>query len=236
MTAKRKEEYPEAGEFVIGTVKSIFRQGAFIDLDEYPGKRGMLHLSEISLKWVKNIRDYVKEGQKVVLVVLKTNPSRGHIDLSLRRVADSKRKEKLQEVKQRQRAEKLVEIVATEIGEDKAKMLTTLDELFNEDYESIYLGFEAISSDPAAAKKIGFPEAWEKELIETIKKNIKIPYVQIKGYVSLKSNEPDGVDIISESLKQIVETKGKAEIKVSYTSPPLYRVNVKAKTYKQAEM
>ena len=63
-----KEEYPEQGELVLGTVKSIFNQGAFIDLDEYTGRRGMLHISEITLKWVRNIRDYVKENQKVVLI------------------------------------------------------------------------------------------------------------------------------------------------------------------------
>ena len=102
--SKPENRYPEAGEYVIGTVDSIFKQGAFITLDEYLGKKGMLPLSEISLKWVRNIRDYVREGQKVVLLVLGVNPERGHIDLSLRRVVDAKRKEKLQQVKQLQRS------------------------------------------------------------------------------------------------------------------------------------
>ena len=106
--------FPEDGELVLGTVDSIFKQGAFISLDEYSDRRGLLHLSEISLKWVRNIRDYLREGQKVVLFVLKVDPSRGHIDLSLRRVNDAKRKEKLQEVKQRQRSQKLFELLAQE--------------------------------------------------------------------------------------------------------------------------
>lgn len=95
--------FPKEGEFVLGTVQSLFKQGAFITLDEYKGQRGMLHLSEISLKWVRNIRDYVKEGQKVVLLVLRVDPSRGHIDLSLRRVNEAQKKQKLQDVKQEQR-------------------------------------------------------------------------------------------------------------------------------------
>ncbi|HIE33962.1 MAG TPA: S1 RNA-binding domain-containing protein, partial [Candidatus Altiarchaeales archaeon] len=96
---KKESRYPEPGELVIATVQNIFKQGAFVTLDEYGNKRGMLHLSEISLKWVRNIRNYVKEGQKVVLLVLRVNPERGHIDLSLRRVSDAQRKAKLQEVK-----------------------------------------------------------------------------------------------------------------------------------------
>jgi len=36
---KPDNRYPEAGEYVIGTVDSIFKQGAFITLDEYNGKK-----------------------------------------------------------------------------------------------------------------------------------------------------------------------------------------------------
>jgi translation initiation factor 2 subunit 1 len=235
MVSVRKDVYPEAGEFILGTVKEIFKQGAFIELDEYPGKRGMLHLSEISLKWVKNIRDYVKEGQKVVLLVLRTDPSRGHIDLSLRRVNDAQRKEKLQEVKQRQRAVKLLELLAKDVGEPKDRLLEKMEELVLSQHDSLYAGLETISANPEHVKKFDVPAKWSKRLVELAQKNIKQPYVEITGYVSLKSYAPDGVEAIKESLGRIVKYKSDAEITVKYVSPPLYRVNVKSRDYKSAE-
>ncbi|MGC8849674.1 MAG: S1 RNA-binding domain-containing protein, partial [Candidatus Bathyarchaeia archaeon] len=79
-------EYPEVGDLIIGTVKRIVGYGAYVSLDEYPGKEGLIHISEVSTKWVRNIKDHLREGEKLVLKVLRIDPSRGQIDLSLRRV------------------------------------------------------------------------------------------------------------------------------------------------------
>jgi translation initiation factor 2 subunit 1 len=227
--------YPNEGEFVIGTVQSLFKQGAFITLDEYPGKKGMLHLSEISLKWVRNIRDYVKEGQKVVLLVLRVNPERGHIDLSLRRVNDAQRKQKLQDVKQEQRAKKIFEIIATELKEKPQTIAEKISEELAKEYVSSYKGLEAISIDKNNADKLEIPDKWKTKLIEIAAKSIKPPYVEVTGYVELRSYEPDGVESIKQAVAIISKTAGEAELNVSYISAPIYRVHVRAKDYKTAE-
>ncbi|MCD6591530.1 MAG: S1 RNA-binding domain-containing protein, partial [Thaumarchaeota archaeon] len=54
-------EAPKPGDLVIGLVKRIERYGAYLDLLEYPGWEGLVHISEISLKWIRNIRDYLRE-------------------------------------------------------------------------------------------------------------------------------------------------------------------------------
>jgi len=81
------------------TVTKVFNQGAFMRLDEYGGEEGMVHVSEVASGWIKNIRDYVREGQKVVCKVLAVDPKRKHIDLSIRRVKDSERRWKVQQLK-----------------------------------------------------------------------------------------------------------------------------------------
>jgi translation initiation factor 2 subunit 1 len=235
--SKSESGYPEAGEYVIGTVDSIFKQGAFIALDEYRGKKGMLPLSEISLKWVRNIRDYVREGQKVVLLVLGVNPDRGHIDLSLRRVVDAKRKEKLQQVKQLQRSEKLFEVLAGELKSPPEEIKAMLSEKLLKHYNSFYEGLEAIASDEHAADKLDLDEKYKKPFIELVQKSIKPPYVFITGYVELKSYEPTGVNIIKEALKKVEkhEADHDSKIEVSYISPPIYRIKVRSADYKTAE-
>ena len=228
-------EYPEKGELVLGTVNSIFNQGAFIDLDEYPSKRGMLHLTEISLKWVRNIRDYVKENQKVVLLVLRIDNQKGHIDLSLRRVTDSQRKTKLQVIKQRQRSEKLIELLCKEMSCD-AK--STMDAVISglDDYDSIYEGLEAISSNNNLIKNIELEPPIKKKLLELIINSIKPPEVEVIGYVEMKSHKSDGVNAIRKALEEIKKHKpNDVELEVSYISAPMYRVKVKAGDYKHAE-
>ncbi|MCX6695114.1 MAG: S1 RNA-binding domain-containing protein, partial [Candidatus Altiarchaeota archaeon] len=218
-------EYPEAGELVLGTVKDIFKQGAFIILDEYGGMRGMLHLSEISLKWVRNIRDYVKEEQKVVLLVLGVNPEKGHIDLSLRRVTDSQRKQKLQQVKQRQRAEKLIEVLAKDLKENPSELKDKIGTEILKKYDSVYAGLEAIASDNSAADGLAIDAKLKKKLVELVVKSIKAPFVEITGYVEFRSYEPDGVNMVRKALTEIEGHKTQdATLKINYVSAPYYRV------------
>jgi len=227
--------FPNEGEFVLGTVQSIFKQGAFITLDEYVGKRGMLPLSEISLKWVRNIRDYVKEGQKVVLLVLKVDMERGHIDLSLRRVNDAQRKQKLQDVKQEQRAKKILELIAAELKVKPGEVFEKVNAELGKDYVSLYKGLEAVSTNPAVVEKLKLPDKWKTVLAEIAGKSIKPPYVEIAGYVELRSYEPNGIDVIKKSLEKIAQHKSEAELSVGYISAPIYRIHVKAHDYKTAE-
>ena len=95
--------------------------GAFVSLDEYSGREGFIHVSEIATGWVKYIRDYVKEGQKIVCKVIEVDRSKGHVNLSLKQVNDHQRREKIQLWKNENKARKLLDILADKIGEEPAK-------------------------------------------------------------------------------------------------------------------
>jgi translation initiation factor 2 subunit 1 len=70
--AAKNQEWPEAGDLVIATIETVTDYGAYAKLDEYD-KKGLLHVSEIASSWIRNIRDYVREGQKLVLKVLRVD-------------------------------------------------------------------------------------------------------------------------------------------------------------------
>ena len=112
----RLGDFPEEGELVLGTVRDVKGFGAFITLDEYPGKEGFIHIAEVATGWVKYIRDFVREGQKVVCKVLKVDYKKGHVDLSLKQVNDHQRREKIRDWKNEKKAEKLFEIVGQKVG------------------------------------------------------------------------------------------------------------------------
>ena len=52
-----------AGEIVTGCVTGIEKYGVFVSLDEY--YNGLIHISEISDDYVRNIHDYVKIGETI---------------------------------------------------------------------------------------------------------------------------------------------------------------------------
>lgn len=58
----------EVGAILEGKITSITSFGAFVALPE--GKTGMIHISEVSSSYVKDIHDFLKEGQSVSVKVI----------------------------------------------------------------------------------------------------------------------------------------------------------------------
>src|SRR5439155_14476871 len=110
-------DWPDEGDLVVCTVTNVKNFGAFVTLDEYEAKEGFIHIAEVSSGWIKYIRDYIREGQKVVCKVLKVDKEKGNIDLSLKAVNEHQRREKIQEWKYDHKAENLLGIVVTAGGQ-----------------------------------------------------------------------------------------------------------------------
>ena len=71
---------PEVGETYEGTVKSIVPFGAFIEF--LPGKQGLLHISEVSWSRLDSLEGVMKEGDKVKIKLVGTDPKTGKLRLS----------------------------------------------------------------------------------------------------------------------------------------------------------
>src|SRR2546425_12229506 len=92
MTSEQGSSMPEPGEIVVCTVREITSHGIYVNLDQYEGTNGFLHVSEISTGWVRNIDRVAKVSQKLVLKVIRVNKARREIDLSLRQVTNEERR------------------------------------------------------------------------------------------------------------------------------------------------
>ena len=71
---------PEIGATYEGTVKSIMPFGAFVEF--MPGKQGLLHISEVSWKRLDTLDGVLKEGDKVKIQLVGTDPKTGKLRLS----------------------------------------------------------------------------------------------------------------------------------------------------------
>ena len=57
-------ELPDHDELVIAVIKKIMPYGAFCSLPEYGNVEAFLHVSEVAPRWIKNIHEFISEGQK----------------------------------------------------------------------------------------------------------------------------------------------------------------------------
>ncbi len=72
----------EVGAVLEGKVTGVTKFGAFVELPDK--KTGMVHISEVAPTFVKEIRDFVTEGQTVKVKVLSISEE-GKISLSIKK-------------------------------------------------------------------------------------------------------------------------------------------------------
>jgi len=217
---------------VVCTVKDIKDFAAFVTLDEYETREGLIPISEIATGWIKYIRDHIREGQKVVCKVLHVDKNRGHIDLSLKDVNDHQRREKIREWKNESKARKWIGFAAESSGEKpeviEAAMYKTYGDLYSV-FEDIVTGGDEV------LKKTGLPPKVAQALATVARENVKVPRVTVAGNLILTSDKPDGVNIIRRALRSAEPKIPDAEIEITYLGAPAYRIKVTAPDYKKAE-
>lgn len=224
-----KKELPEVGDLVVVTIKEVKGFGANVRLEEYPGKEGFIHIAEVATGWVKHIRDHLREGQKTVCKVLNVDTGRGYVDLSLKRVNEHQKRETVSNWKNEQKAEKLLEIVAGQVGMSTEQAEKQFAGKLREQFGTLYDAFE-----DASASEEWLPDVegkWKPVFEKIAKENVVLPYIKIGGYVEAYSLAPNGVEILKGVLQSAVDEK----VKIQYAGAPRYRITVTDKDYKSAE-
>jgi translation initiation factor 2 subunit 1 len=234
----KKKGLPDEGDVVVVTVKKILYHSIFAELDEYENKEGMIHISEIAPGRIRNIRDYVREGKKLVCVVLSLNKEKGHIDLSLRRVPQSLRIKKNDEFKQEVKSEKLLEYIGKQVKVNLAGMYKKVGNKLIEEFGLLGIAFNEISvNGEKAIKDLKVDAKIAKVLIEVVQDKIKPLEVSITSIFELRSNGENGIEDIKESLLagDKVASMEDTKVAIAYISAPKYKVEVFGSDYKSVE-
>ena len=233
----KSNDWPESGDYVVCNVTNVTDFGAYVELEEYKSKEGFIHISEIKAGWVKYVRDYIREGQKVVCKVLNIDRNRGHIDLSLKDVNEHQKRTKIQLWKNEQKAEKWLQIAAETLGLGD-DVVEELYYSFASEFGSAYSAFEeAAISGEVAFKDMTVDEKMVATIVNVARENIKDAFVEIAGYIDLTTTAPNGIEVIREALKAATDEidDNEVRIEVTYVGSPRYRIKVVAPDYKKAE-
>jgi translation initiation factor 2 subunit 1 len=233
--AERKPQWPEVGDLVIATIETVTDYGAYAKLDEFD-KRGLLHVSEISSSWIRNIRDFVREGQKVVLKVLRVDHEKGHIDLSLRRVTKRERIEKIMVWKKERKADALLRGVAEKTGLPLDEIIQKIVPAVEQKYD-LYEAFEKAAIEGAEVlTDLGIAENIAAAFAEVAQERIHVKLVKVRGVLEVKVAKPNGVKVIKDAFHKARGERIKdAKITFYVIAAPKYAIEVQAENYKRAE-
>ncbi|MEM4230711.1 MAG: hypothetical protein QXF25_02450 [Candidatus Pacearchaeota archaeon] len=204
----------QEGDLVLCTVEKIEKTIVFVKVEE--GGVGTIITSEVAPGRIRNIRDYVVPGKKIVCKVLKIDSS-GNIFLSLRRVSAKEKKEVLEKYEKEKSFLSILKNITPEFKNIAKKII--------EKEGSLYDFFTKAKDTPEILNNYFTKEEIEK-LIVIIKEKEK-KEVFVKSEFKLSSDLSDGLTKLKEILLPYKDN-------LTYLAAGRYLIKVTASDYKKA--
>jgi translation initiation factor 2 alpha subunit (eIF-2alpha) len=206
----------EQNQIVLCTVDKILGTTVFVKIDG--GGEGTLTTSEISPGRIRNLRDYVVPGKKIVCKILSIKGDK--IYLSLRRVKQNEKKELLDKLSK----DKSLKAILKTVLKDKSKEV--IEKI--EEHYSITDFFEETKENPKLVEKYTSKTDAEKilKILETKKDKPK----EIKYIINLSSNAPDGINTIKSILQNATK---ESQVQIIYLAAGRYRISLTGKDFKE---
>jgi translation initiation factor 2 subunit 1 len=225
----KKNYSPREGELVVCRITRINPNSAFAELVEYE-RTGMIHVSEVAARWVRDIREFIKENQFVVCRVIGVD--RDYVSLSIKRVRQEDASSKMNEFKRENKAEKLLEMAAKAMKKTPEQAFQEVGFRLQDEFGSLSKAFEMAWKNPELLKSKGIPSQWIEPLMEIARKAYSEKTYELKAELSLMCYASNGIEIIRDVLSKAVKENG---VEVKYISTPKYMVIAKGKNYKEIE-
>ena len=222
-------ELPEHGELVVATVKEIKRFGAYLELDDYE-TRAYLPISEVSARWVRNISDIIRLGEKIVVKVLRVDYKTRSVDVSLKEVSARERERVLRRWKRDQRGLQILSEMINELNLDSEEIEEKLMPLIDKQ-PTIYNALEEILIDPSLLDKLTFTR-YKDKIITFLSKRVKPKKYVYEARVKAYNIGQGGVEYLKKTLeeieKNIREISRDINLDIFNDGTPFYRIKVKS--------
>ena len=210
----------EEGQIVLCTVDKIAGTTVFVKI-EGDGE-GTITTSEIAPGRIRNLRDYVVPGKKIVCKILNIRNDR--VQLSLRRVKQNEKKELLDKI---QKEQNYKAIIKTVIGKEEAeKIINKITEK-----ENLSGFFEKLKEKPEILSEYFKKEDAEKiiKIIESKKEKPK----EVKNIIKLSSKSPNGIKIVKDIINSVCKN---SKCDVSYIAAGKYNLKIHGPDFKQIKL
>jgi len=203
----------QEGDLILGTVEKIEHTTVFVRIQD--NGLGTIITSEVAPGRIRNLRDYVVPGKKIVCKILKIDSS-GNIHLSLRRVSAKEKKEVMEKYEKEKSAISILKNITPDFENVSKKIEEKMPvfELFNQARENSSLLDKYFKKEQATKLIAILKERKEKE-------------VEVKKEFKLSSGLSDGLLKLKELLSPYQD-------KITYLAAGRYSIKITAKDYKKA--
>ena len=211
---------------VICRVTKIDPHSASVEVIEYK-KVGLIHASEVAKRWVRDIREFLKEGQYIVCKVMDVDRRTSTIMLSAKRLSREESDRKLNEFKREKKSEKMLELIAKNLNKNLEQAYSEVGITLQNEFGSLTKTFEIVEKNPELFKKRDLPEIWKNEILAFVAKNASEKIHELKVKLNILCYRENGIEVIKKGLENI---KG---YEVKYVSAPNYMLVGKGKNFKE---
>ena len=170
---------------------------------------------------------------------MRVTVNRQEVDLSIRRVSESQKKETLQIHKQELRAKGIIKAVGERMNLDPNEITTKVIDPLESKYGNLFSVLEmARDEGESIIISAGLNKEIAQEIVATATKELERTSVSLLGKAKIKSYDPLGITIIKDSFEIAIDTtlKKKAfDVSVHVISAPEYKIVIDADDWKNAE-
>jgi len=203
-------------DLVLCTVREVGRTTVFVKIEG--NGEATIVTSEIAPGRIRNLRDYVSPGRRIVCKVLKID-EKGNINLSLRRVSQKETKEVLDLYEKERNSLSILKSVLKEKAEETAEKIKSGSKLY-----------DFLQNCKTSSKELEkYMKKEDAEKICKILQEKKEKEKEVKKEFKFSTKKPDGIKIIKSSLEFC---KGNCDI--SYLAAGRYSIKFKSGDYKKA--
>lgn len=208
---------PKYGELVICTAKRISPFAVWVELDEYENVTGIIHVSEVAGKIVRDIREHVKLNKKYIAKVIAVERGKRFVRLSLKRVSKYEKREKTNEYRIERRMYSIIRQATKELGIEK-ELDREVEQILKK-FGNLAKFFEVVKEE--------VPRGLNEELMlrvrDVIEKSRKEKIYRIRAELTVRSDAPDGVEQIRKILLSLEKESGG---RIKYISAPKYLLEI----------
>ena len=216
---------PRKYDLVVCRITKIDSHSASCDVVEYK-INGLIYATEVAKRWVRDIREFLKEGQYIVCRVLDYDRNSNTLLLSAKRLTREESDRKLNEFKRERKSEKVLDLIAKKQNKTLEQAYSEVGHILQEEFGSLTKAFEIATKNPPLFKNRGLPGSWVESIIDFLEKNASEKIHEITAKLKLISYRPNGVEVIKKSLSKV------EGFEVKYISAPIYMLVAKGKNYK----
>jgi translation initiation factor 2 subunit 1 len=234
-------EFPDVEDTVVVKVHKIAEMGAYVTLQEYNNKEGMILLSELSRRRIRSVNKLIRVGRSECVVVIRVDKDKGYIDLSKRRVYSKDLIQCEERFARAKAVNSILRHVAEQLGYENNEQL---EELYDKTAwyfdrklrkkAAAYDIFKKALTDSTVFDECEIGQEVKDKLIEDIQKKLTPQALKIRADIEVSCFSYDGIEAVKTAL---VEGKKcsteEMPIKINLIAAPLFVVT--AQTMERTE-